>query len=286
MQPYRERSRRLIIFQYLFQCPRRHTWPEDVDFRVWHVGRRKKRESLRVVMMQMTEQQGYLQGAYSGGGTFDPTSGSTIGVYVDGVFQGNPVYNIARLDISSLFPGYCNSSGAHSYFDLDTTAFTNGVHTIAWIAEDSAGNADGIGSRYFSVKNTQSAGRVGRRTADGERKIEDGVVEFIKGYKTDGEPQKLYPDKDGNIKITIFELERLELRLPGLSSGYMTVNGQRRPLPVGSTVDTERGVFYWMPGPGFRGKYTFVFIAGDKTGKPVSKYVTITIRPGSSRKDV
>jgi len=215
-----------------------------------------------------------------------PTNGSTIGVYVDGVFLGNPVYNIARLDISSLFPDYCNSSGAHAYFDIDTTAFANGVHTIAWIAEDSAGNADGIGSRYFSIKNTQSAGRVGRRTADEGRKMEDGVVEFIKGYKTDGEPQKLYPDKDGNIRINIFELERLELRLPGLSSAYMTVNGQRRPLPVGSTLDAERGVFYWLPGPGFRGKYTFVFITGDKTGKPVSKYVTITIRPGSSRKDV
>jgi len=83
-----------------------------------------------------------------------PIDGSTITVYVDGVALGHPVYNIYRPDIASLFPGYANSNGAHAYLDIDTTLFGNGVHAIAWIAVDDEGNSDGIGSRYFTVRNS------------------------------------------------------------------------------------------------------------------------------------
>ncbi|MCP4711916.1 MAG: BACON domain-containing protein, partial [Planctomycetes bacterium] len=82
-----------------------------------------------------------------------PVSGSTLNVYVDGIDLGHPVYNNYRADIASLFPGYANSSGAHGYFYFDTTPFSNGVHTIQWIATDNAGNSEGIGSRYFSIRN-------------------------------------------------------------------------------------------------------------------------------------
>jgi hypothetical protein len=83
-----------------------------------------------------------------------PTDGSTINVYVDGVYLGHPTYNIYRKDIAALFPGYANSNGAVGYFYLDTTAYENGVHTIQWTVTDSAGNTDGIGSRYFIIRNS------------------------------------------------------------------------------------------------------------------------------------
>ncbi len=86
-----------------------------------------------------------------------PEDGSTINVYIDGVNKGQPVYNIYRADIASLFPTYANSNGAHAYFDFDTTAYSNGIHTIAWTAVDNGGNSDGIGSRYFTVQNSQGA---------------------------------------------------------------------------------------------------------------------------------
>ncbi len=82
-----------------------------------------------------------------------PLGGSTINVYLDGKYLGHPVYNIYRSDIASLFPGYANSSGANAYYYLDTTKFSNGVHTVAWVAVDNAGNTDGIGSRYFYIRN-------------------------------------------------------------------------------------------------------------------------------------
>lgn len=82
-----------------------------------------------------------------------PENGSTIRVFVDGVDVGKPVYNVYRSDIAELFPGYANSGGASGYFVLDTTAYENGIHTIAWVVTDSAGNAEGIGSRYFIIDN-------------------------------------------------------------------------------------------------------------------------------------
>ncbi|MGE5341342.1 MAG: M43 family zinc metalloprotease [Candidatus Omnitrophota bacterium] len=82
-----------------------------------------------------------------------PTDGSTITVWVDGVSVGHPVYNIFRSDIAALFPGLTNSNGALGYFYLNTTAYTNGIHTIQWTVTDNAGNTEGIGSRYFMVLN-------------------------------------------------------------------------------------------------------------------------------------
>ena len=82
-----------------------------------------------------------------------PVDGSTIGIYIDGVFRGRPTYNNYRPDIAALFPGYANSTGAVGYFPLDTRTLSNGVHTIAWVVRDSDGHVSGIGSRYFTVAN-------------------------------------------------------------------------------------------------------------------------------------
>ncbi|NIM17519.1 MAG: hypothetical protein GTO45_36360, partial [Candidatus Aminicenantes bacterium] len=58
-----------------------------------------------------------------------------------------------RADITKLFPDCANSKGAAAYFDFDTTAYKNGVHTIEWSVKDDAGNTTGIGSRYFTIRN-------------------------------------------------------------------------------------------------------------------------------------
>jgi hypothetical protein len=82
-----------------------------------------------------------------------PLDGSTLDVIVDGVAVGPPTFGLNRPDIAALFPGYANTSSAVGYFTLDTTALTNGLHTIAWIVRDSRGRAQGIGSRFFTVRN-------------------------------------------------------------------------------------------------------------------------------------
>jgi len=223
-----------------------------------------------------------------------PTDGSTINVYVDGVNIGHPVYNLYRSDIASLFPGYNNTDGASGKFILDTTAYSNGIHTIQWTAKDDGGNSDGIGSRYFSVQNASTSSAYNKssyRTSQISQpepiaSISNSIVEsvegikLIKGFDQNSEPEMFYPDGDGNINVAIEELDRVVIFLnddqQGPYHGYMSVGGISKPLPPGSTLDTKQGIFYWCPGPGFIGNYELVFTNGYNNG---IKRVLIKILP-------
>lgn len=212
------------------------------------------------------------------------TNGSTINVYVDGVSEGHPTYNLYRADIAALFPGYANSNNAVGYFNLDTTAYDNGVHTISWIATDNGGNSDGIGSRYFSVNNSSSdrdksgiggQGAGVRENRRGEPACSPnseryGTVEVLKGYREDAAPQTVYPGESGIIYVVIRELERVVIDFGNVPVAPL------KTLPIGSTLDRERGIFYWTPGPGFIGKYELEFI--DRHTNSLRK-VNITIQP-------
>jgi subtilisin family serine protease len=82
-----------------------------------------------------------------------PIDGSTITLFIDGTPRGTAQYNLPRSDISTLFPGYANSSGPIGHFVVDTTQLANGLHTMAWGVTDNLGHGEGIGSRYFYVAN-------------------------------------------------------------------------------------------------------------------------------------
>ena len=206
-----------------------------------------------------------------------PEDGTTMEVWVDGVSQGNPVYNQYREDIETLFPGYANSSGAGGYYILDTTAFENGVHTIAWSAEDDAGNSDGIGSRYFTIKNnTQNRSASSFCPRLNEIPVDVfGAVDVVTGFREAVEPCEIYPNDTGTIRIEIRELERLKINLGAVPRCTWSVY----PRPIGSVLDNERGVFHWLPGPGFVGDYDLVFIHTCENGDMFRKNLRITILP-------
>jgi Viral BACON domain len=82
-----------------------------------------------------------------------PLDGSTIDVFIDGARVGSPVYNLYRKDIATLFPEYRNKDGAVGYFYINTLKYPDGMHTISWRVKDNADNTEGIGSRYFFIKN-------------------------------------------------------------------------------------------------------------------------------------
>ncbi|MGE5343627.1 MAG: BACON domain-containing protein [Candidatus Omnitrophota bacterium] len=203
-----------------------------------------------------------------------PPDGSTIDVVIDGVVKGHPEYGNFRSDIVDLFSGFANTNGAGGYFYFDTTPLTNGYHTISWNVTDSAGNSDGIGSRYFSVMNVEAS------------------MESLKASPMNSEPLEALSVGDGDVEsIEMNELGRVEIRLSdeGTSSmthfqGYMMVGDQFRALPVGSTLDREKGIFYWQPGPGFVGEYRFVFIGKRDKGECLKKSFFIHIRPDYSNK--
>jgi hypothetical protein len=81
-----------------------------------------------------------------------PADSSTIQVFIDGAFVGHPQPRAPRADITGAFPNL-DTTHAVGGFVIDTTQYSNGVHTIYWFVTDTGGQADGIGSRFFTVSN-------------------------------------------------------------------------------------------------------------------------------------
>ena len=99
-----------------------------------------------------------VSGVYANQGwVLTPNAGATVApanvrVMIDGVFLPGVPSVSARPDVSAVFPTL-DTSQAGRGLSIDTTAYADGLHTIAWIATDSTGQADGLGSRFFRVAN-------------------------------------------------------------------------------------------------------------------------------------
>ena len=98
-------------------------------------------------------------------------------------------------------------------------------------------------------------------------------------------PVKGLPGENGIFTVNTKELERVVLHLNGpgkaingaYHDAYQVLNGRLEALPTGSTFDSEKGIFYWLPGPGFLGRYEFVFIRTGENGLPTRRNVTVNI---------
>jgi len=194
-----------------------------------------------------------------------PTDGSTIWVYVDSVALGHPVYNNYRSDIATAFPSYANSNGAVGYFYIDTNALSDGTHSIGWTVTDDAGSTDGIGSRFFEVRNRFGISSMTMNVRAPSLPVDTAGILFV--------------EVKGPREIEIEECEPLEIRLSGRGkfAGWSATG--YRDLPVGSTLDGEQGVFYWRPGPGFLGTHVLHFAATDGRRRSDSIAVVVHIRP-------
>ena len=174
-------------------------------------------------------------------------------------------YGDARPDIAGAFPGFSNGPGAGGAYYIDTSTLANGTHLIGWYVVDNCNRAEGIGSRFFSVLNTSStvplAARPTTTAADAVRRILDAPVIV----RRDLEAVPVEATADGDHLVTIRQEERIEVALPATGGapyvGYQIVNGTRRALPEGSSLDGATGVFYWQPAAGFLGTFALEFVA-------------------------
>lgn len=218
-----------------------------------------------------------------------PTDGSTVTVYVDAVATGSPTYNNFRGDVAGLFPGLANTGGAIGFKYFDTTTWTNGVHTISWVVFDDAGQAEGIGSRYFTVNNLLASQRLtpalaGMRASAAIGAVSSGpAVSARVGFDGTQPALEVAPDGLGGRFVAVGQLNRLELRFGQASCGPVSAvqiaNGQRVPLPVGATLDRS-GAFFWMPGPAFLGTYDVEFSVPSCAGGEKTIPVAIAVVPG------
>lgn len=222
-----------------------------------------------------------------------PTDGSTIYVFVDGVKVDHPIYNLDSPLIAELFPAYANSEKARGYFNLNTTGYAGGLHTIEWVAIDSNRDMGGIGSRYFLIQDSDSSReRVPnndfrksiKMTGDLDRIPRNYMdpIKIGKGFRKEPVDREIFPGAGGVCKVKIKELEHIEIQLGEnitAIQGYMMINSQLRSLPIGSTLDIKAGKFHWSPGPGYFGRYELVFIIKDVDNRYFKKEVEINIAP-------
>lgn len=215
-----------------------------------------------------------------------PTDGSTINVYVDGASIGNPTYNIYRQDIATFFPGYANSNGAVGYFYLDTTAYADGVHSIYWTAKDTGNNTDGIGSRYFSISNTERLAAPNAQSKIKQPSLPDisHLNRFREDRRSGIKVKQGFGNNDPqfqrNRATNVRQLEKVEIHLAGFDgpvNGYLVVGDTLADLPLGSTLQRESGVFHWIPGHAQFGRHHLVFTGEDAKGKPIKQHVTINV---------
>jgi len=250
-----------------------------------------------------------------------PTDGSTIGIWIDGVYVTHANYNILNPGVQSLFPTYLNAAGALGYYDFNTTLIPNGLHTISWGVTDNAGNSDGIGSRYFTLLNSASASSSSSYSGMPTEWTPLSTLQYLPnsigyidvktGFSMDSATERVYPDASGTLQVNISELQRLQINLDETTSeitpttrdfsektieetektinpgskvihlGYTLVGDELRPLPAGSTINPRTGVFTWQPGPGFVGEYDLVFLS-ERNGTAERKQIHITINPKSN----
>jgi len=244
------------------------------------------------------------------------SSPPTAGVYcnddVSNIF-GNPAPQptfAARTGNPTRHRNLDAGRGPIAAYYLDTTALSNGVHTIVWGVTDSAGRGEGIGSRYFTVLNgsadavpAKSASYGGTSAGDaaaargvpqaaetalnaapaaarGEASALDtltpatGLVWGRTGFDLNSPYAEVAADETGVRRVHIRDLGRLELWLGAVERGYLVANGTLRDLPPGSSLTIDTGVFTWSPGLGYLGTYRLAFVRG---GEQI--VVDVTIRP-------
>lgn len=222
----------------------------------------------------------------------DVPGGGNVTVLIDGTPIGTPTGWAARGDLTGLFPvsQYPGVPTALAVLGFDTTTLSNGLHTIAWVVTDNQGNSSGVGSRYFRVFN--ASGLTLAPQASGIRmasSLEAGiaaasmgrrVIEGRRGFALDAPFREYEPDDSDRVVVQAEELDRIELKVPGATAGYLVSNGDLRPLPIGSTL--RDGVFTWQPGPGFVGSYDLVLVGRD--GRTMRQDLRIVLNPkGSNR---
>ncbi len=220
-----------------------------------------------------------------------PIDGSTISVVIDGVAVGHPGPLAPRPDIQAQFPGYANTDNAVGAYVFDTTAYSNGLHTIVWVVTDSGGSTEGIGSRFFTVENQATApasqavaGTLVTAQAESHTVARARAVFARKGYDEAAAFERV-PLRGGTYQVVSREVDRIEVQLTTDNAsgwrheGYLLVGGERRPLPIGSTLDAVTGCFYWQAGAGFLGSYDLLFVRTAPDGRSEQIPVEVVLQP-------
>lgn len=67
----------------------------------------------------------------------------------------------------------------------------------------------------------------------------------------------------------------------GIYEGHLLTGAVAGPLPLGASIETQRGIFRWQPGGQFTGSFAFVFVHRGCDG--VERRIGLRVELGSAR---
>jgi hypothetical protein len=228
-------------------------------------------------------------------GRLIPFDGSTIRLFIDGVAQPNvAAYGFPRPDVAALFPfpTYANVNGPAAQFTFDTRLFADGLHTIVWTVVDNLGAVQGIGSRYFNIRNQAASQAIGAAFVEARSASELRTVRQAPAFiweRTGFDADRWSLRWSGTEDVTEIQHargERLEVTLQnwwsqgcGPYAAYLTIGDVAGPLPPGASFDADAAVLTWVPPVEFSGTFDFTFVRRVCAGGEERIPLRITISP-------
>jgi hypothetical protein len=170
---------------------------------------------------------------------------------------GTCTYGGSRPDVAATFPSIPQAATSGTSFVFDSTAYTDGLHEISWVARDSATNEDGIGSRLVTFSNGVSGGGNDAGPQRPDLTAWDGLGQLKQmaerpmqqRYGLNGQEAWTQVKRgfDGNWEVALKPGQVLHLDF-GLPATALSA------LPAGSTLD-ETGIWHWRVQPGYFGDF-------------------------------
>jgi hypothetical protein len=199
---------------------------------------------------------------------------------------------------------YANGVHAISWAAIDNAGNVDGIGSRYFTIQNLAGSQTEWpppGTQSAIYKDIKHQGRYSPLTRNNNTGLVNSFepLRLQKGYNPGSEPETLYPDENGRFTVEIKESNRLVIYLgeyetgkdndtgsltpgntpPGFTHGYLVNGSELKPLPIGSTLNHRRGVFYWQLGTGFRGDYNLIFIIEAWEGTITRKNIIIRVVP-------
>ncbi|MEM7479961.1 MAG: hypothetical protein AAF481_02195 [Acidobacteriota bacterium] len=88
------------------------------------------------------------------GWALDDDGIAAVDIYVDGRIDGRAIYQRNRPGVEAAFPGFPDSAAAGFSYQLDTTRYTNGLHTVTPLAISATGQRTFLNPRVFDFNNS------------------------------------------------------------------------------------------------------------------------------------
>lgn len=89
------------------------------------------------------------------GWALDDNGVQAVDILVDGVLAGRASYGRARAGVTARFPGFPDSELPGFAFELDTTRYLNGLHTVTARVKSKTGEVVSLPSRTFQFNNVE-----------------------------------------------------------------------------------------------------------------------------------